>query len=175
MELFGTFYLGAALLLLLASLPALETLNIKPFGDWAPKRGPWRATLWDLLRSELGAITTTYYVRGGTTLINGSTTAPTAAQASQVQKQAAVIIFSVVGDAQATFTHNWGLDASAPTYREPEILYDFISTAVATYEPLITFDRSNTNAVLVNKSSVYNPGDACTIVVTLRRPHSSGQ
>jgi hypothetical protein len=170
MELFGSFYFGAALMALLIMLPAL--VNIKPFGDWAPKRGPWRSTLWDLLTSELGAITTTYYTRGGNTLINGSTTAITSAQASQVQKQVAVIVFGVTGDAQATFTHNWGLDGSAPGYREPEILYDLISTALTTYTPLITFDRTNTNAVLVNKPVT---GDACAVVVTLRRPHSVGQ
>jgi hypothetical protein len=169
MELFGSFYFGAALMALLIMLPAL--VNIKPFGDWDPKRGPWRLTLWDLLTSELGAITTTYYVRGGATLINGSLTPATAAQASQVTKQAAVIVFGVLGDAQATFTHNWGLDASAPTYREPEILYDLISSALTTYTALLTFDRTNTNCVLVNKTG----GDGVTVVVTLRRPHSIGQ
>ena len=169
MQLFGLFYFGAALTALLVMLPALDKLNIKPFGDWAPK--PWRSMLRDLVTSELGAITTTYYVRGGATLINGSLTPATAAQASQVAKQVAVIVFGVLGDAQATFTHNWGLDASAPTYREPEILYDLISSALTTYTALVTFDRSNTNCVLVNKTG----GDGITVVVTLRRPHSIGQ
>ena len=86
--------------------------------------------------------------------------------------QKALITFGVTGDAQATFTHNWGLDISAPEYHEPEILWDLISTALTTYTPLITFDRSNTNVVYVNKAST---GDACVINVTLRRPHSVGQ
>ena len=117
------------------------------------------------------AITTLYYTRGQGFSINAATTAITAAQAAQTQRQQAVIVFGVTGDAQATFTHNWGLDASAPLFRAPEILLDFISTALTTYQPLITFDRTNTNYVLVNKTG----GDACTVVVTLRRPHTTGQ
>lgn len=116
------------------------------------------------------AVTVTYFVRGGPVTINGSTTAPTATQASQVQKQAAVIVFGVTADAQALFTHNFGLDASAPTYREPEVLIDLISTT--TYWPLLTLDRTNTNVLAINKPASDAP---TTIVVTIRRPHSTGQ
>lgn len=163
------FYFGAALLLLLASLPALDKIGFTPFGS--PRETPRRFNWLTFWKEELGAITTTYYTRGGVVAINGSTTAITAAQASQVQKQSAVIVFGVTGDAQATFTHNWGLDKSAPVYQEPEILVTLISTALTTYMPLLTFDRTSTNTVLVNKTG----GDACTVVVTLRLPHSVGQ
>ena len=117
------------------------------------------------------AITTTYYSRGPGVALNGSTTPATAAQAQTLMKQSAVVVFGVTGDAQATFTHNWGFGLSAAAEREPEIFVDLVSTALTTYTPLLTFDRSNTNAVLVNKTG----GDACTVVVTLRRPHSLGQ
>lgn len=116
------------------------------------------------------AVTVTYFVRGGPVTINGSTTNPTQTQASQVQKQSAVIVFGVTADAQALFTHNFGLDASAPTYREPEVMIDLIS--VTTYFPLLTLDRTNTNVLAINKPATDGP---TTIVVTIRRPHSVGQ
>ena len=163
---------GAVLLLaLLASvLPALAHKE-----HWVVMREAWRAPLrllLGVLTEELGAVTTGYYVRGGGGVtIMGSPTPATAAQASQVQRQTAVITFGLLGDSAATFTHNWGLDVSAPVYRDPEILWDLVSTGLTTYTPLIAFDRSNTNSVIVTKTG----GDACVVVVTLRRPHSTGQ
>ena len=118
------------------------------------------------------AVSATYYTRGVGVAINGSTTPATATQAQQVYKQSAIVVFGVTADIAVTFTHNWGLDNSAPTFIEPEILYEFLSTALTTFTPLITFDRSNTNAVFINKPAT---GDACTLRVTLRRPHSMGQ
>lgn len=116
------------------------------------------------------AVTVTYYIRGGNTLINGSTTAPTAAQASQVLKQSAVIVFGVVADNSALFTHNWGLDASAPTYLEPEVIMEPISST--TSWPMISFFKANTNVLQVMRPT---SDAATTILVTLRRPHSIGQ
>jgi hypothetical protein len=102
--------------------------------------------------------------------INGSTTPPTAAQAAQVQKQSAIVVFGVVADIQALFTHNWGLDASAPGYQEPEVLVEPISSG--TSWPLLTFWRANSNMLSINRVV----GDAATtVMVTLRRPHSAGQ
>jgi len=116
------------------------------------------------------AVSVTYYITGGGVTINGSTTAPTAPQASQVQKQSAVIVFGVVADALALFTHNWGLSASAPGYFEPEVMMEPISTT--TSWPLITFWRANTNVLQVMKPV----GEAATtIMVKVRRPHSVGQ
>ena len=115
------------------------------------------------------AITTSYWVRGAGVLIRGSATPATAAQAQQVTMQRAIITFGVIGDAQATFTHNWGLDISAPEFRDPEILWDLQSGSLTTTMGQITFDRSNTNVGYVNHA-----GDGCVVVVTLRRPHSLG-
>ena len=117
------------------------------------------------------AVSVTYYARGvGGITINGSTTAPTTTQGSFLQKVSAKIVFGVTADAQALFTHNMGLDASAPGYQEPEIFWDVQS--VTTYLPLITFDRANTNVLNVNKPATDAP---TTITVTIRRPHSIGQ
>lgn len=153
---------GAALLALVASVSALASKQLQAIRNWTPP---------GLIPGEVGAITTSYFVRGGGVLIAGSATPATQAQAAQVMKQVAIITFGVLGDAQATFTHNWGLDASAPLFREPEILVDLISVGQQTYMPEITFDRTNTNQVLVNKTG----GDSCVVVITLRRPHSVGQ
>lgn len=117
------------------------------------------------------AVTVTYFTRGGGVTINGSTTPITAQQANQVMKQSAIVVFGVTGDVLALFTHNWGEDGSAPTYVEPEVLYEFLSTALTTFSPLITFDRTNTNVLQINKPST---GDACSLRVTIRRPHSVG-
>jgi hypothetical protein len=169
MELYALNYLGAALLALLVMLlPALahkEHWNVIRESWWYPLR-----RVFGFVAEELGAITTAYWTRGAGVMIRGSATPATATQAQQVTMQKALITFGVLGDAQATFTHNWGLDISAPEFHDPEILWDLISTGLTTYTPLVTFDRSNTNVVYVNKTG----GDGCVINVTLRRPHSLG-
>lgn len=116
------------------------------------------------------AVSVTYYVRGGGTVVNGSATPPTATQANQVVKQSAVVVFGVTADVQARFTHNWGLDISAPGFYEPEILVYQLSDITAF--PSLTFDVANTNVVTINKAATNAP---VTIVVTLRKPHSIGQ
>ena len=116
------------------------------------------------------AVTVTYYSRGANIAINGSTTAPTAAQGSQLVKQSAVIVFGTVDDVTGLFTHNMGLDNSAPTFFEPEVLVEPISTGTTSW-PMITFWRANTNVLVVGKRA----GDAATtVLVTVRRPHSTG-
>lgn len=164
-----TIYGAALLLALLIASPALDKYNLKPFGDWKPK--PWRSLLCDFWASEVGAVTVTYFIRGGNTVINGSTTGPTTSQAAQLVKQAAVVVFGVVADIQALFTHNWGLDLSAGTFYEPEIIWEPISTTGNTAWPLITFWRVNSNVVSVNKLV---SDTATTGLVTLRKPHSTG-
>jgi hypothetical protein len=118
------------------------------------------------------AVTVTYYTRGGSIAnINGSVTPITAAAASQVMKQSAVVVFGTVDDTTALFTHNWGLDASAPTYFSPEVMFEPISTGTTSW-PLITFWRANTNVLVVGKRA----GDtATTVMVQIRRPHTIGQ
>ena len=167
---YATIYGAALLLALLIASPALDWINFKPFGDWRPRR-LGRGVLWELVHSELGAVSVTYYIRGGNGVtINGSTTPANASQAQQVYKQSAIVVFGVTADIQALFTHNWGLDASAPGYIEPEVLVEPVSTT--TYWPLITFYRADTNVLTINKLGTDAP---TTIKVTIRRPHSIGQ
>jgi hypothetical protein len=168
---FNSFAGAGLLLLALVILPALALLNInpfsgfRPFGDWQPKRGGLRVFLRALVRDELGAVTVTYYQRGAGITILGSTTPPTATQGSQSQKVAATVAFGVTADAQALITHNMGLDASAPGYFEPEVFWE--PQSVTTYAPLITFDRTNTNVLKVNKPATDGP---TTLLITIRRP-----
>jgi hypothetical protein len=124
------------------------------------------------LKGELTmAVSVTYYVRGGGVVINGSTTVPTQTQAQQVMKQSAVCVFGIVDDVQALFTHNWGLDISAGPFYEPEILVEPISV-LSTSWPLLTFWRASSNVLSINRRA----GDlATTVLITLRRPHSTGQ
>ena len=117
------------------------------------------------------AVSVLYFVRGGGgVLINGSATAPTAAQAQQVYAQKALISMAD-SDTQALFTHNWGLDVSSPTYLDPEILSVVgygPAQAAQTYLPAFTFDLSNTNVVKMNKLNFLGTGG--TYLVCLRRP-----
>jgi hypothetical protein len=164
-------YLGLALFALFITL----AFPLAHKEHWVVMRESWRLPLRVALRQfmldELGAVTVTYYDRGGVARINGSTTAPTASQASELQKQSALVVFGVTADAQALFTHNWGLDASAPGYFEPELLM-VEPQSVTTYFPLLTFDRTNTNVFKINKPATDAP---TTVLITLRRPHSMGQ
>lgn len=165
---FGIY--GAVLLGLLLALVAFTFSRYRLQGGISRGAFSWRS-FW---REELGVVNVLYFIRGGVVTINGSATNPTAIQASQVQKQTAEI---VMGDAdvQALFTHNWGLDASAPTYFEPEIseVTGLILNAGGTYLTGFTFDRTNTNVVKINKLNFAGSGG--TWVVSLRRPQSIGQ
>ena len=117
------------------------------------------------------AVSVTYFTRGGGVVINGSATPITATQAQQVYKQSAVVVFGVTADVQARFTHNWGMDNSAPAFFEPEIVtvYQLSDT---TASPSLTFDVANTNVILINKAGT---GAPVTIVVIVRKPQSVGQ
>jgi hypothetical protein len=117
------------------------------------------------------AVSVTYYIRGANIAINGSTTPPTTSQGSLLNKQSAVVVWGTVDDTTALFTHNFGLDISGPNFFEPEVLFEPISTGTTSW-PLITFWRANTNVLVMGKRA----GDKeTTCLVTVRRPHSTGQ
>lgn len=165
---------GIALMFLVVLLAMLPALWIKGWGEALFRPGK-------VLRfnPRTGAVTLTVFARGGNGMIAtpAANTALTAVQASQCFKQSAVVVFGADTDTQALFTHNWGLDASAPTYYEPEIALEVIGPVPgptgSTWISSLTFDRSNTNVVKVNKLN--GNGTANTFLVTLRRPHSTGQ
>ena len=94
----------------------------------------------------------------------------TAAQAAFTQKQGAQVAMGA-GDAQALFTHNWGLDNSAPSYFEPIISWwPVLMGATSSNSIGLTFDISNTNVVKINK----NVGIDGTWDIVLHRPQSIG-
>ncbi len=172
--------IGAALLAVLAVvLPALVSRRFDllrfAWGDFRSRPLAWRE-MWAGLADERGAVAVTYFLRNGNgLLINGAATPPTAIQASGVYVQKALISFADT-DTQALFTHNWGLDVSAPTYFDPEIL-GIVQVGPAqagqTWMPCFTFDLTNTNVVKINKLNFLGTGG--TYLFGLRRPHSVGQ
>jgi len=120
------------------------------------------------------AVTVSYFIRGGGVLINGSVTPPTKTQAQAVYVQKAQINFAD-SDTQALFTHNWGLDASAPTYFDPEILGPAVvgpAQTGQTWLPAFTFDFSNTNVLIVNKLNATGTGG--TYIFGIRRGSVQG-
>lgn len=129
---------------------------------WAPYLGGIARNRFEWRRfwaSELGAVIPTLYfarsgIPGGPVLINGSSTAPTAIQASQIPVLKVQMVMTD-GVIQGTITHNWGLDKSSPTYFDPLIWYVVQNSTDgapgATWMPMLTFDLTNTNVVLVNK------------------------
>ena len=159
MELF-TFTGVALFALLVMVLPALAHKQ-----HWNVIREGWRDPLrlmFGILSEELGAVTVTYYIDEQ---VAGSVTPPTGAMASTVTKQSAVVVFGVTADIQALFTHNWGMGASAGFYQQPQVLFEPISTT--TSWPCVTFWRTNSNVLSVNKVGTDGP---TTVMVTLRRP-----
>lgn len=124
----------------------------------------------------MAVIPTLYFARsgvpGGPVLLNGSATPPTAIQASQIPLLKVQMVMTD-GVIQGTITHNWGLDKSSPTYFDPELWYVVQNTTDgapgATWMPLLTFDLTNTNVILVNKivGAAATPTGA-TFLITLR-------
>jgi hypothetical protein len=146
---------------------------------WLPYAGRMvrpRFTWKQFWASELAEVQTTYFARsgipGGAVLLNASSTAPTAIQASQIPvlKVRMVMVDAIT---QGTITHNWGLDKSSPTYLDPEIWYwcqnSTDGAPGATWLPMLTFDLTNTNVVLVNKiaGAAATPTGG-TYIITLR-------
>lgn len=181
---------GAVLLvaLVLILMPAAVSSLVVPalFGiallSWLPYVGNTRRTFRDFWQSEMGVVVTLYSGRsgipGGGVLLNGSNTPPTAIQASQLPRLDVLVAFAADADTVATITHNWGLDASSPTYFDPEIVYRLLLTSGAntgTYLPALTFDVTNTNLILVRKVAGAN-GNVLTAsyLITLRRPVGPG-
>jgi len=105
------------------------------------------------------AVTVTYYGRsgvpGGAVLINGSTTNPTAIQASQLPALKVLVQFGVDTDVQALVTHNWGLDKSSPNYYDPQVfLMGLLSIGTNnSYQASFSMDWANTNVLKINKQS----------------------
>jgi hypothetical protein len=133
------------------------------------------AWLITVLSSGIAGLTISFYARNNTGLNVAASSSPlTSIQASQVFTQKALVAF-LDADVQALFTHNWGLDASAPTFFDPEIFaagYG-VANVAGTYQAAFSYDFSNTNVVKINKLNFLGSGG--TYVFTARKPHSVGQ
>lgn len=112
---------------------------------------------------------------GAPSVLINSTTPPTAQQASTTQKIVAQINFAQA-DTFVLVTHNWGLGASAVNFLDPEIFFEAVSplSAAGTFVPNVTYDRTNTNVLRVNKVQS-GGGTDFTANLTLRRPWSASQ
>lgn len=146
------------LAVLVPVLLGLAAVNLHLFwaGRFARRGFSWRR-FW---ASELGAVTVTYFARsgvpGGTVLINGSTTAPTAIQASQIAVLKVIVNFGADSDVQALITHNWGLDKSGPTYFDPQIFLMGLVNSIGvnnSYQASFSMDFTNTNVLKINKQN----------------------
>lgn len=161
----GGLLLLALLTMALSAWPALFNPIHWKRGNWKPRR--WR----DFFVSELG-VTITYTSEF---IGNGSATAPTAIQASQLQTQTATVLFAD-GDAQAVVTTNWGLPASFPSYLYPELIFYPVLGGVdaSGIGTPFTFGLTNTNSITINKLRV-GTSSGGTWNLILRRPHSTGK
>ena len=165
---------GAVLLvaLLALAMPALAFHHHRRMlrEAWRrPLRAIFEGLFFGLVYSEAG-YTVNYCWPGGVGA-GQTTTAPTAAQASQVTLMTAAV---AMGDAEtfALFTHNWGLPASFPSFLFPVITYrqGDIGTGPSTQLGNLTFNISNTNVITINKLA--GVGNGGTFIITLMKPHS---
>jgi len=149
-----TTFSGAALVLALLAL-ALPALVLRFKGEsrdvfraMRPHGGFWR----DLVCSELG-VTITYLSKFTGT---GTSTPPTAAQASQLTAMTAQISWTDA-ETQAIIVHNWGvlLGPSFASFGWPFVTMpiDITSTAARSnsFATGFTFGLTNSNQVYVNK------------------------
>lgn len=157
---------SGAVLLLIFLVPALVNAQ---FGEMlVGTRGRFRGRR---LPSEAG-VTITYTSEF---IGQGSATAPTAVQASQLVTQTATVLFAD-GDAQAVVTHNWGLPASFPSFLYPELMFYPVLNGVdnSGIGTPFTFGLTNTNSVTINKLRV-GTGSGGTWNLVMRKPHSLGK
>lgn len=157
-----TVILGAALVALLASLPAL--VNLKTL--WS------RIQAWSLpglIPGEAGVVVVNYQsIFAG----NGGTTPPTAIQASELPTQTALVFWADV-DTAAVVVHNWGLPASFPAFLFPEVwMHKALGESTdSSFATNFTFGIANTNQVTITKIGV-GVGSGGTYRVYMRRPGS---
>ncbi len=137
---------GAALWAVLLSLPALAYKTLKRLNDWTPP---------GLIPGESGVVTITYLSKFTQT---GTTTAPTAAQASQLTAQVAQV-FMADTDTEAIVVHNWGgaLGPSFASFGWPftnlvKILGAGTVAAGGSLATNFTFGLTNSNQVYIEKA-----------------------
>jgi hypothetical protein len=100
----------------------------------------------------------------------GGITAPTKAQAVQVQAVVALVAMADT-DTTATITHNMNISTAGLAAQQPYISH-YISTP-GTALPLLSFALTDANTVTVNKTSLTGSGGTYTVII--RRPYSASQ
>ena len=149
--------LGAALLALLASLPALAYETLKAAANWTPP---------GLIPGEAGVVVVTY-TWPGVGLGGGPTvTAPTAALAKQVPIQTAQVFFADT-DTEAIIVHNKGLPASFPAQLFPIIVVTKALGAATdgSFGTSFTFGKANTKQVYMSKISAVGSGGTYNVAL----------
>ena len=108
----------------------------------------------------------------------GTTTAPTAAQASVLPTQTAQIFWADSDVAVATVTHNWGnqLGVSFASYLWPEVWMVKVlgGASDSSFATNFTFGLASSFAVSINKIG-NGTGSGGTYNVYMRLPHSIGR
>jgi hypothetical protein len=95
------------------------------------------------------------------------TVPPTAAQVAKLSMVVAEVQFGS-SETAASITHNFGLSGTQAGFDWPTIIPELKTVNGATLPPVISFARTNTNLVTINKVAVVNSD--CTVVVTILRP-----
>lgn len=176
MQLFISTCAGLALLILAVWLRGLLSSPVHRRIMRYTWRNGWviafRVLLGNLWSSELGVVAITY-----TSFFPnwGTSTPPTAAQASQLMEQTAEVFFAD-GDAQAVVIHNWGSLPGAQSWASflhPQVwMYLALGGASpSSFGTGFSFGLSLTNSITINKLSL-GAGSGGTYNVILRRPHS---
>ncbi len=133
--------LGAAVIALLLSLPALAYEKLVQALHWTPP---------GLIPGEAGVVVVTYTWPNGPS--GGTVTAPTGAQAKQVPVQTAQVFFADT-DAQAVVTHNKNLGASFPSQLYPIVVItkSLGGGSDTSFLTNFTIGKTNTNSITINK------------------------
>lgn len=142
--------LGAALWVLLASLPALAYETLKAAWNWTPP---------GLIPGEAGVVGIVYTWPGSGTSALGGATPPTAVEASQFPVQTAQVFFADT-DTEAIIVHNKGLQRSFPAYLYPIIVVtkQLGAATDGSFATSFTFGKANTNQVYMSKISAVGSG-----------------
>ena len=107
-----------------------------------------------------------------------TTTAPTAAQASQIQELAAQVFFADSDTGPVVITHNWGAAGKCPNSFQnwlwPQVFFvkSLGGPSESSFATNFTFGLTNTNSVAMTKIGI-GTGQGGTYNVYLRVPYSA--
>lgn len=171
-KLFGAALLALALLV----VPALAVTDVIDHGieqsQQPVKPGPVTAAFMWIAALGVVGTTITYLFP-----VSNTTTAPTAAQSSQVPCVVALVNFADA-DTTAALSHNMGIATAAgfagdqPNIAQgfPQVLMSW--TATSTVAATVSYTNTSGNVVTLTKASLL--GTAGTLMVWIRQPNTIG-